>query len=379
MSKLKILRVITRLPVGGIERKIVAVLPRLDPARFEASVVCIKERGPLAKDLEDAGIRVDCIPFRSRWDPRGMRALAALMRERQIDLVHSHMYRSNVPATVAARMAGVRHVWGQVHNVDTWETRRQAAMDRWLCRWREGMIAVSEQVRRDVIETLRLPPEKVRLIYNGVDLEEFGSGEGREALRTELGTGPEDVVFLLAARIVEQKRPQDFLELARWLVEQEKAGEGRARPKIHFWIAGDGGMLDSMKAMARDASIADRIHFLGRRDDIARVMAAADVFVMPSTKEGFSNALTEAMASGLAIVATDVGGNAEAIRDGVDGLIIPPLDSGSLRAATERILMDGELRRSLQTSARQRAERFSLTNMIRNVETLYEESAGEPK
>lgn len=371
MEPIRVLRVITWLPVGGIERKIVEILPRLDRSRLEVSLVTIRERGPLADELEAAGIPVFSIPFRTRWDPSALRRLAALMRERRIDLVHSHMYRSNVPATAAARIAGIRHVWAQVHNVGTWESPRQLALDRFLCRWREGILAVSEEVRRDVIENLRLPPEKVRVLYNGVDLSRFGSTTGREELRRECGVADGDVVFLMAARLVEQKRPHDFFDLAAHLIAQEKA---RAFPRTHFWFVGDGSMTDDLRARAAQLGVPDRIRFFGRRDDVERFMAAADIFVMPSTKEGFSNALLEAMASGLAIVATRVGGNAEAVRDGIDGLIIPPLDPAALRAAAERILSDSAFRQSLAASARERAREFSLDAMVANVSRLYESS-----
>ena len=297
------------------------LLPRLDRDRFDVSVVCVRERGPLADQLEAAGIPVHCIPFRKRWDPAALRQLASHMRQWRIDVVHSHMYRSNVPATVAARLAGVKAVWGQVHNVGTWETRRQAWMDRALCRWRTGMIAVSEQVRRDVMERLRLAPERVRVIYNGIDLARFGEARARrEAVRREHGAAEAHTVFLFAARLVEQKRAEDFLA-AFGRMQSEPGGE-----MLRAWVLGAGPLERALRLQASALPAPGAVHFFGRRDDVEDFMAAADVFVLPSTKEGFSNALLEAMASGLPPVATDVGGNAEAVRNGVDGLIVPPRD-----------------------------------------------------
>ncbi len=380
MRKIRILRVITWLPVGGIERKIVEVLPRLDRERFDVSLVCLRERGVLADDLERRGINVDLIPFARRWDVGALRALARLMRERRIDIVHSHMYRSNLPATVSARLAGVRRVFAQIHNVDTWETRRQLAMDRFLGRWRTGTICVSEQVRREAIEKLRLAPERAHLIYNGVDTKRFGSPTNRAELRRGAGAPESAVVFVMVARMVEQKRPEDFLALAARLLDEESSASSASsagRPPVHFWFVGKGSELDGLKARARELPQAERIRFFGQRDDIAEIMSAADVFVMPSTKEGFSNALVEAMASGLAPIATDVGGNAEAVRDGQDGLIIPQLEPEALRDAAVRVLDDPDLLRKLQAGARARAETFSLDRMIGNVQRLYLEAMGE--
>jgi glycosyltransferase involved in cell wall biosynthesis len=288
------------------------------------------------------------------------------MRVRRIDLVHSHMYRSNVPATVAAHRAGIRHVWCQVHNVDTWESRRQLWVDRYLCRWREGMLAVSEEVRRDVIEKLKLPEDRVRLLYNGVDVERFKPRPDSE-LRSVLGAAPGDVVVLFAARLVEQKRPHDFLELARRVLETP------GLEHVRFWIAGDGVLRDEVEGRAWALS-PERIRLLGSRDDMPELLAAADVFVMTSTREGFSNALLEAMASGLCSVATDAGGNAEAIRSGSDGVIVPPRDAAALWDAVRPMLEDAGRREVFAKSARLRAESFSVDKMVSNLEALYESS-----
>ncbi len=375
--KIRVLRVITWLPPGGIERKIVEVLPRLNRDRFDVSLACLREPGPLADELKAAGIPVHCITFRKRWDFRAIRRLADLMRREKIELVHSHMYRSNVPATVAAKLAGVKHVWAQIHNVDTWETPRQRMMDRFLCRWREGIIAVSDQVRRDVMDQLGVAREKIRVVYNGVDLSRFGrnSEKGkqcREELRRAEGIGEQDVVFLWAARMVEQKRPQDFIELAKYLTTKD--WRGKSPPPLHFWMLGDGSLSDEVKRKAEEFAPRGTVKFFGHRNDVERFMAAGDIFIMTSTKEGFSNALLEAMASGLVPVVTDVGGNAEAVRECQDGRVIPALQINKLFSAVDRILMDAKYRQELAGSSERRARDFSLETMITNVESLYEES-----
>lgn len=369
--RIRVLRVITWLPIGGIERRLVAVLPRLNRELFDVSLVCVRERGVLADELEAAGVPVTVIPFRKRWDLRAMGELAALMRERQIDIVHSHMYRSNLPATVAARLAGVKHVWGQVHNVGTWETSRQAFMDRLLCRWREGMIAVSDRVRQDVMDKLRLPERRVKLIYNGVDIARFAGAQARrEAMRGQLGAGEGDMVFLFAARLVEQKRCTDFLE-ALGRLQAQPGGE-----RVKAWILGDGPLMADLQAQAARLPRPEGARFFGKLSKVEDYMGAADAFVLPSTKEGFSNALVEAMASGLPCVASDVGGNAEAVRDGVEGFIIPPLAVDRLSVAMETMWRDQPRRRAMAQAAAQRAQLYSLDNMVGEVERFYLELMG---
>jgi glycosyltransferase involved in cell wall biosynthesis len=294
------------------------------------------------------------------------------MKSERIDLVHSHMYRSNVPATVAARLAGVPRVWCQVHNVDTWETSRQLAMDRRLMPWRTGIIGVSERVREDIVAKLRIAPERVRVIYNGVEIQRFEAARGlRGEVRLEHGVDPGDVVFLFAARLVEQKRAADFLT-AIGRLQAEPGGE-----RIRAWLLGDGPQRADLEAQAAALPRPNAVRFFGKLDDVERYMAAADVFVLPSTREGFSNALVEAMAAGLPPVATDVGGNAEAVRTGQDGLIVPPVLPDPLFRAMQHMADDAEFRRACAESAAARARDFTLDHMVRQVEELYEESCGD--
>ena len=159
-----LVRVITHLPVGGIERRLVAVLPRLAAKGWRASVIVIRERGALADELEASGIPIRVMPFMSRFSPPRLREMAAYLRENKTDVLHSHMYRSNAPAAVAGHMAKTPAVFAQIHNVGTWETSRQAFVDRWLCRYRTGIIAVSKAVQRDVIARLRVPESKVPVL-----------------------------------------------------------------------------------------------------------------------------------------------------------------------------------------------------------------------
>lgn len=366
-APLNVLRVITWLPVGGIERKIAAVVPRLDRALFNPRVVCLRERGPLADDLEKAGVPVDLCPLKSRLSPSGILRLADLMRRERIHIVHAHMYRSSTPATIAARLAGVPVVIAHVHNVNTWETRRQLWMDRFLSRWRRAVVGVSDRVRRDVLERLRIAPEKARVLYNGVDLERFQDRSLRAPARKALGLSDDDLVIIYHGRLVEQKNPRVFARIAAEIAAR--------RPGARMLVAGDGPLREEVAQLAEKAGAGAAIRMLGRRDDIPELLQAADIYVLPSFKEGFSNALIEAMAAGLAVVATDVGGNAEAVEHGKSGLIVPPREDEALLAAVARLVDHPAERRAMAEAARERARRFGLDTMVAEVQELYLELA----
>ena len=356
-------RVITWLPPGGIEKRLVALLPRLNEPPFRVSVVCLRERGLLAADLEEAGVPVTLIRLRSRLDPWGLRALARWLRDQRVDLVHSHMYRSNVPATIAARWAGVRHVLCQVHNVDTWETRRQRRLDRWLMRWRTAMLAVSEEVKRDVVAALRCSPDRVRVLYNGIDVEAFGSIRPQPEMRRELGVPSLHRLVVVVARLVEQK---GHIRLLRAL----EALRGDL-PPTHVLLVGEGKMRATLEREVRARGLEKMVTFTGHRDDVAQILALADLSVLPSDREGFSNALVESLAAGVPVVATDVGGNGEAIVHGESGFLVSPDDPDALARTLRTVLVDDGLRFRMADAARRRARRFSLDTMLEDTRDLY--------
>lgn len=365
-----IARVITWLPVGGIERRLVTVLPRLKRRGWNPTLYCVRERGPLAQELEQAGVPVIVVPFRSRLSPVGLRRLSAQFRARSTELVHSHMYRSNVPATIAARMAGTKAIFAQIHNVDTWETPRQRSLDRWLCRWRTGIIAVSGSVQRDVVQNLRLSESRVPVLYNGIDTERFRpDAEKRASTRAALGLEPTETAVLVPARLHPQKNP--FGMLAAWQ-EALPAAPGRAT----LLFAGDGGERERLAADIEDRKLGGSVRLLGSRDDMDALYNAADAIALPSFKEGFSNAIVEALACGKPVLATDVGGNAEAISSPAVGWIVPSGDVSALAQALADLLRRGPALEEFAEPCRRRGLVFSIDAMIDETHRLYVSALG---
>jgi glycosyltransferase involved in cell wall biosynthesis len=367
---------ITWLPQGGIERKIVAVLPKLNRDIFDVHLCCIRERGALADDLEKQGVPVHLIPFKSRLDPMGLLRLRTLVKRLDISLIHSHMYRANTPATALKLVDPRLGVIGHYHNVNTWETPRQLRMDRFMAGRRNMNVAVSEAVRQNVVDTLGISEELTTTLYNCVDLDEFRrlSLAERTAARTELGIAPADKVIIMVARMVSQKNHPLVLETAPEIL--------RASPDARFLFVGGGPDEDALKAQATAAGIAERCIFLGRRDDVPRVLGASDIAILPSFKEGFSNAVLEAMACGLPVVASDVGGNGEIIEPGINGYLLETAPDPKSRFGisipvaqfprlVKRLLTDDEHRARLGEAAWQRARHYGIDAMVREVEQLY--------
>jgi glycosyltransferase involved in cell wall biosynthesis len=292
-----------------------------------------------------------------------LRALTRWMREQRVDLVHSHMYRSNVPATIAARLAGVHHVLCQVHNIDTWETRRQRMMDRWLMRWRTAMLAVSNDVKRDIVARLRCPPDHVRVLYNGIDINEYGSVQPDPQLRNALGIPGGHRVVVMLARLVEQKRHTMFLETLEMTRNE--------LPPVSVLLVGDGKLRGELEREVKTRHLGDMVSFTGYRSDIPQILALSDLSVLTSEREGFSNTIIESLAAGVPVVATDVGGNREAIVDGECGLIVQPDDVTGIGKALKTVLTDNDLRHRMSKAARLHAKRFSLEHMRDETRHLY--------
>jgi glycosyltransferase involved in cell wall biosynthesis len=359
----RVAMVISYLPFGGAEQLLLLLAPRLRDLGWGVSVVCIRKAGDMAPLFEREGIRVEVIPFSSRWSPRSLYRLARHFKKQRIDIVHTHMYRSNTSGTAAARLGRVKVVISHIHNMNHWDDFRQLLVDRMLARYRDVIIAVSQGVRRNYLERARVSADKVIVLYNGVDLEPFSKGQFDAELATDLGIQQGEKVVSIIARLHEQKRHVDFLAMAAEVLKQV--------PKARFLIVGKGRLREQLEQRAIDLGIAQRCIFTGYRNDIAQMLALSDVAVSCSDKEGFSLSLIETLGAGVPIVATDVGGNAEAIVDGQSGFIVPPRRPDLLAQRVAELLTNHQLHESISKCAVQRASIFSIENMCKAIDRLY--------
>src|SRR5262245_8513902 len=201
-----VMRVYSRLEVGGIERQMLRVLPRLNAGRFRVSLCLLKRPGELAEELRALGVAVHVLPFKGRLAPASLYALARLFRRERVSIVHAHVRESNTSATVAAKLAGVPVIIASIHNVDTMPGGRRVLQDRVLDRWRDAVVTVSDKVRDDYCASVRIDPAKCVTIYNGLDLEAFtAGGRPRGVVRTELGLAAGARTVVTVARLVKQK------------------------------------------------------------------------------------------------------------------------------------------------------------------------------
>jgi len=361
--KPRVARVISYLPVGGVEKRLLAVLKKLK-GDFDVEVICIHSRGKLAPLFEEAGIPITVIPFKSRLHPVSLYRLASYLKKRRVDIVHTHMYRPNVSGVLAARLAGVPVVISNVHNVDHWDNRRQRWMDSLLHPFRDAIIAVSHAVKLDIVEKSRAPLERVVVLHNGVDLGEFQIADGAlEEIREGLGISREAFVISIVARVVPRKGHKYLFRAAGELEEVLKI--------VKVLVVGDGFYRPELEMKAREMGL-EGVSFLGERGDVPFLFKISHVSVLPSRKEGFPNVILESMAAGTPVVATDVGGAREVVEPGHTGFLIKPRDSKTLGELLELLLARPVLRESIGTKGKRViGEQFSIERMAANTKELY--------
>ncbi len=375
--KIRVLHLITGLPVGGTQMMLAKLLSTMNRDAFENEVASLEEPRPMAETIASLGIPVTSFGMRSEMlAPGKLARLVGWLRRSRFDVVQTWMYHADLIGGIAAKLCGgIPVAWGIRHsNLDPrynkrstlWIVRSCARLSRWLPR---RIVCVSEVARR-VHARFGYAEHKLDVIPNGFDLEAFRpDSAARAALRRDLGLPDSAVVVGNVARFDSQKDHQTFLRAARSLMD--------GAPDVHFVLCGEN--VDAAnRELARwiaDAGIAPRCHLLGVRRDVASIHAALDIEVCSSIGEGFSNAIGEAMACEIPCASTDVGDSATLIGD--TGRVVPAQDPAALASACRELVEIGaEGRRRLGQAARRRiADRFSLATITARYESLYRELA----
>jgi glycosyltransferase involved in cell wall biosynthesis len=366
-GKVRVLHLITRLPIGGAERMLLGVLRNLDHASFESVVCCIQERGELAAEVEALGVPVICLGFMSRGghDRRVVPALRRLVRDQQINVMHTHLYHANLYGRLAAIKEGVP-VIASVHNTYSRTKWHRRLLNRFLARRTYAITAGSVEVERDLIEIDGIPPEKVLRLSNCIDLARVSTALPVADAKARFGFNPQDSVIGTVGRAEEQKG-QIFLIEA---FARVRAMPGKESMKL--LVVGDGRLLPRLKDDAVRLGVAEHCRFPGNIALLADVYRAMDLFVLPSLWEGLSLALLEAMAAEVPVIATDVGGSREVLGEDQFGVVIPSKSAGAIANAVNRVFADpaaAAIRAS--AGAEHVSANFSVKSLAARLSALY--------
>jgi glycosyltransferase involved in cell wall biosynthesis len=365
-------QVLHTLNMGGAE-VLAARLARQLGGAYRFVFFCLDDLGVLGEELRDEGFPVRVLGRRPGLDARCAWRLGNLLRRERVDLLHAHQYTPFFYALMGRFLCPGTPVLFTEHgrHAPDYPRRKRMVANRLLLRRRDRVIGVGEAVRQALIDNEGIPPARVGVIYNGVDLAPFASpGGDRQAVRRELGCGPDDLVIVQVARLDYLK---DHATALRTLAEVL-----RHRPGAQLFLVGEGPERAPIEAAIRQLGLGERVRLLGLRKDVARFLFAADLFLLTSISEGIPLTLIEAMAAGLPVVSTRVGGVPEVVEDGRTGLLAPAGDAAALAGQILRLAADPALRERLGGQGRDRARAlFAEPLMHANYDRLYREMLGD--
>lgn len=377
-TKIKLLKFVTGFALGGTERQVVNLVKGIDLSTFELHVGCLNAVGHGVDGIKARGVPLVEYKINSLYKPNTFKQqlrLARYVRDYKIHIVHSYGFYSNVFAIPASRLAGADVVVASIRDMGTMVTQKQKRVEKLICRLADCILVNAEAVRQRLIAE-GYPGQRIAVIRNGIDLSRFARQGNSSRLRQELGLPPRAPLVAVVSVLRPLKGIEYFLEAATLV--------SKHFPETRFIVVGDsvyreGSVVFGNRAYrheleryAHSLDLDGQVMFTGFRLDVAELLSEVTVSVLPSLSEGLSNTLLESMAAGVPVVATRVGGNGEAVEDGITGQLVPPHDAAALADAVCLLLDNPGLALSFGQAARQRvAEHFSLEQMVRETERLY--------
>jgi glycosyltransferase involved in cell wall biosynthesis len=359
-----VLLVLDQFPktLGGGERIVLKLAALLPQYGYRASILTFFVH-PESVGLESPPCPIYLLPLQRTYDLTALRAaldFRRFLRQQKIQIVQTFFESSDLWAGLVTRtMSKAKLVWSR-RDMGILRASKHRVAYRLMAGAPDAVFAVSEQVRQHCIEVDRIDPARIQTIYNGLNLADWNTASRPAKV-------PGEVLVTTVGNIRSVKGHDVFIKAAASIVLQF--------PKVSFSIAGDvlePAYFAELQTLVRDLNLSGRFHFSGGVTSLREHLSAADIFVLPSRSEGFSNAIIEAMAASLPVVATNVGGNAEAVQEGVSGLLVPSEDPAALAAAITRLLSDPSLAMKMGAAGKQlAAEKFTTEAMMNRITRAY--------
>lgn len=373
LQKYKIAYVIDGLGMGGAERLMVPILKHLNRENFEPYVCALqsKDGNPMAEEIGALGIPVECLQIKHLRDWNALPNLIKYLKGVGADLVHTQLEFANILGNISAKYLHLPSVC-TIHILPSLEVKTKLKLHQraeWLALrfFCDRVIAVSEEARQYHLKISGASPKQVLTIYNGIDLssvETIDHERERIRVREEFGI-PVRACLLTTVAVL---RPEKGIEYMIRALPAVLASS----PDTYYLVVGDGPQRSVLVEEARKAGLQDRVIFTGMRQDVARLLAASDVFVLPTLTEALPTVLAEAMAARLPIVASRVGGVPEMVVDGQNGCLVDPQDSVALSRACNLLLDAPADRRLLGTAGWNIVnQKFNIEQQVDRLEELY--------
>jgi glycosyltransferase involved in cell wall biosynthesis len=365
-KKIKVLECIRQGQIGGGESHLLSLVENLDRSLFEPVVLSFTD-GPMVERLQKLGVRTHVIYTERPFDVTKWRKVRDLLKEEQVDLVHAHGTRASSNTLWAARSLKIPlvytvHGWS-FHNDQSPLVRRLRILgERWITSRAKINIAVSASNRQSGLD--HIPGLKAMVVNNGIDQQKFSPLKSFSNVRKELNIPADAILVLFIARFTAHKQPLALIRAFRDALP--------LLPGLHLLMVGDGDEKMAGMQLVKEAGLENKVSFQAFRQDVPDVLAAADIFVLPSLWEGLPMGLLEAMAMGKAVIATRVDGTKEVVRTGENGLLVEPGDIPALASALVRLGKDEALRTRFRQQALDTVrQEFNAVNMTKKIEGVY--------
>ncbi len=362
-----VMQVTWSLVAGGSEMYALTIASNLDRDRYRSMLCAVDQGGALEGEIKEAGIPYQIMNRRPGLDFKLMWRLYKLFRKARVEVVQTHHFNQLFYSALGARLSGARIIHTE-HSIECFKRRRLRVALRILSLFCDKVIAIGRDGAEVLREQVGIPSDKLEIIRAGVDTSAFS--ESKSEARRALALGETDRVVTIVARLFPEKNHRLLLEAF--------AEVTRRMENAKLLVVGEGVERDSIQKEISRLGLDRNVQMLGVRRDVARILAASDVFVLSSDREGLPIAVLEAMSAGLPVVASSVGDLPSVVRDKETGLLFPPKDARALARALIEVLSDPE--RAARMGARgQRlaSENYGLRSMIGRFETIYSNGSGK--
>jgi len=368
----KILYLITDLNIGGTEKMLYELVTRIDRAKFNPLVCGLKGWGYYAKKIKNTGIPVITlnvdrgIPFLKNFQV--ILSLAKIIRKEKIDLVHTFLFRANFLGRIAAKLAGVAVVISSIRVMEK-EKKYHLFLERLTSFLSEQFLVNSQALKNFIAERIRIAPEKIEIIYNGIDLLNLPQ-VNNITKRKEFGFSENDILIGTVGRLHKQKGIEYFIKAIKIVTQSLNRSVAQS---LKFLIVGNGPGGKSLRLKVKSSKLENKVLLTGWRSDALEIISILDIFVLPSLWEGTPNVILEALAYVKPVITTNVGGAKEIIEDGINGLLVEPANAQALANAILWVLGNQEKAKKMAEKGKEKVEKFfSINKMVEETERLYE-------
>ena len=363
-KRIRLLYIIPRLSKAGAEWHLFNLVRGLDKSKFEIDICCIKELGELGNDLMNTGIGVFCLSRKSIYDLRIILDIYKFMAQRKYHIVHSYLFGFDYLACIPARIARVKATISSRRELAVWKKLHHRIFGYVENMFSYKVIACSQAAKQFAIVDERLSPNKITTIYNGICLNTFNPRGKDIRIMNEFNINKNEIVIGMVTKFAVVKDVEAALKAFSMLCIERK--------DLRLLVVGDGHLRGKLKELVKQLDIDGKVIFTGLRNDVSSLLSVMDVFLLTSLIEGFPNAILEAMACSLPVVATRTGGIPEIVQEGQSGFLVEVKDYSGIAEALRKIINDKEAAMVMGRNGRKIVEgRFSVERMVNDYEKFY--------